>query len=279
MREAVTSRIGSTVGWATEPSRRVPIVLGLTGLSMLAMTTGGNPVPVVVSILWLAIAVLLGVFRFRPVMLAGGPVWLRPPHLTRGAALVLAYIALIQFQLSGVALLWWAGTVVFVTGALRDGQLGPFSPTLLTRGWARRLVTAGALLVALALASRWLGDMYYAYTAGDYYYSGTVGGGTAHHFGRAALPTAAALAMLVVAGWAADSPHWRRLRSLVLPTAVVLGFLGIRAIVKDQQHFNEILEAGSAYTMAVGPWLLGLAAALLAAGGVLLRRQAETAAG
>lgn len=278
MRQRLEAQFGAALDWATEPRRRVPVVLAASGVGMLAISAGGNPVPLPVSLAWIVVAAALAVFRFRPTLLASAPGWARPPILTRAAALVVGYIALVQFQLSAVGLLWWVATIVLVVGAARDGQLGAFSPQLLVSGWGRRALTAGGFLVALSLSSRWLGDMYYSGVVGDYYTSGTIYGGTAHDLGRGALPVLGALAMLVIAGWSPGSPLWTRMRAAVLPIAGLLGLVALRAMFADQRHFEEILRSGSAYTLAAGPWVLALAAGVLVAGGLMLRRASASTA-
>lgn len=256
-----------------EPSRRTAIVVGLTALAMLVgLEDQGHQVPIPALAGWTVVALLLLAERYRPDLVRAVPDRFRGGGLVAGAALLLAYVALLQIQFAPAALVWWAATVLFVRGASRDGHLSMIQPRRAVAGWPRRIVTLGAVLVVVSMSSRWLGDLHYGYAVGDWYTRGTIGGATANALGRAALPTAVALGALLVAAWDEASAWWPRMRTAVPVGAGVLGAVALRAMIADSRHFEEVTRGGSAYALAAGPWVLFTAAIVLGAGGLLLRR-------
>lgn len=197
--------------WNAPAHRPVWTTLGLFVAAWL--TWGGGPSPgLLPTLAWLAALVLLVLDTLGPAwwVQLPRPAWVRRPLLGSIAAGIFVLTTALASGLSLGFIFWAAATVVFLKDAFRRGELGPFDPRLLWRGW-RLLLLIGITLASLTFAASWEPTVNVSgYTSYETRWDGeyrvwnpgfSMGGkANAHDQGAATVP---ALMMLTVLAWAA----------------------------------------------------------------------------
>jgi len=221
--------------WNDAANKPVWIAVGLFVAAWL--TWGSGPSPGVIGALaWLAVLVLLVLDTLMPAWWAQlpRPAWVRRPMLGSIAAGVFVTTTALVSGLSLGFIFWAAATVIFVKDAFRRGELGPFDPRMLWRGW-RLMLLIGITLASLTFAAPWEPTVnvsgYTSYQSrwdGEYRveHSGFSMGGenNAHAQGAATVP---ALLMLGVLAWAAyrgghPAARWGRFLPVALAPVLII---------------------------------------------------------
>jgi hypothetical protein len=207
--------------WNDPANKPVWITVGLFVGAWL--TWGDGPSPGALgALLWLAALVLIVLDTLMPPWWAQLPLpaWLRRPLLGGIAAGVFVLDTALASGLSVGFLFWAAATVVFLRDSFRRGELGPFDPRLLLRGW-RLPVLIGLTLASLTFAAVWeptyhvsgytttenRWDGVYRVTHPSHDYGGT---SNAHEEGAATFPALLMLAVLTVCAYQGNHPVVRK---------------------------------------------------------------------
>ncbi|NMO13805.1 hypothetical protein HPC49_01915 [Pyxidicoccus fallax] len=140
--------------------KRVLISMGLFALSFLLSGYGEVPGAPRLGLVWVAVTGLLLAQTLKPEWAARLPVWLRRPTLGAAAAIVFLLVNVSISSFTPAFFLWTAATVVFLRDAALRGELGPFEPRLLWRGWGRRVAVVGTFIAAMSLSGQWDNNYY-----------------------------------------------------------------------------------------------------------------------
>ncbi|MFP2910527.1 hypothetical protein ACLESD_36910, partial [Pyxidicoccus sp. 3LFB2] len=226
--------------------------------------------------------------------------WPSPPRRPTLGAIAAAVFLLVAVSIASFTpsfLLWVAATVVFLRDAAERGELGPFEPGLLWRGWGRRVAVVGVCFAAMCMAEDWdnqyrtSGYSHSSSSSSTYYNSGgdlmertvttrewvpgsTFGGDTnAWNYGQG-LPALGLLALLALLAWKGPGhPVLER----VAPLAVLapLGLWALSHIIENRGYASG---AGGSVTEAGGPWYFFLGLIIAAVGVALQGRRTLPAA-
>jgi hypothetical protein len=269
--------------------RRVFITLSLFVLAFLLSGQGNMPGAPRLGLVWLAVTGLLAAQTLRPDLSARLPPWLRRPTLGAAASVVYLLVAVSIGSFTLSFLLWVAATAVFLRDAALRGELGPFEPRLLWRGWGRRLAVVGVCFAAMCMAEPWdnnyrtTGYSHSSSSSSTYYNSqgdlmertvttrewvpgSSFGGDTDAWTYGGGLPAFGLLALLGLLAWKGPG-HPVLARAAPLAVLAPLGLWALSHIVENRGYASG---AGGMVTEAGGPWyfLFGL---ILAAAGVALQ--------
>lgn len=272
--------------------RRVFITMGLFALAFLTSGQGNTPGAPRLGLVWLAVTGLLLAQTLRPDLAARLPAWLRRPTLGAAAAGVylLVAVAIASFSVSFLA--WVAATAVFLRDAALRGELGPFEPRLLWRGWGRRVAVVGVCFAAMCLSESWdnsystPGYSHSSSSSSTYYNSGgdlmerTVttrewvpgshfGGDTTAWDYAHGLPALGLLALLALLAWKGPG-HPVLARTAPLAVLVPLGLWALSHLIENHRIMKGFEGSSGHVSEGGGPWyfLFGL---IIAAVGVALQ--------
>lgn len=272
--------------------RRVLITMGLFALSFLLSGYGEVPGAPRLALVWLGVTGLVLAQTLRPELAGRLPAWLRRPTLGALASGVYLLVAVSIASFTPAFFLWVAATAVFLRDAAERGELGPFEPRLLWRGWGRRVALVGTCLAAMCLSEQWdngyhtSGYSQSSSSTSTYYNSqgdlmertvttrewvpGSSFGGTttAWTYGDG-LPALGLLALLALLAWKGPG---HPLLGRVAPLAVIapMGLWALTHIVENRGIVNHFEGSSGVVIEAGGPWwfLFGL---IIATGGVVLQ--------
>lgn len=221
--------------WNDPVNKPVWITVGLFVAAWVTWGSGPSP-GLLGALLWLAALVTLILDTLAPAwwVQLPRPAWLRRPMLGAIASGIFVLTTALTSGLSVGFLFWVAATVVFLRDAFRRGELGPFDPRQLWRGW-RVLLLIGITLASFTFAAPWEAKInvsgYTSYETrwdGNYrvWNSGYSLGGSAnaHSQGAATVPALLMLGVLVWAAYNGNHPvaRWGRyLPAALIPVLVI----------------------------------------------------------
>ena len=270
--------------------KRVFITVGLFALAFLLSGFGNMPGAPRLGLAWLGITGLLVAQTLRPDLAARLPAWLRRPTLGAAACVVFLLMAVSIASFTPSFLLWVAATSVFLRDAALRGELGPFEPRLLWRGWGRRVAVVGTCFAAMCMSEQWDNNYRtYGYStsrssSSTYYNSGgdlmkrtvtttewvpgsSFGGDTDAWTYGDGLPALGLLALLALLAWKGPG-HPVLARTAPLAVLVPMGLWALSHIIENRSYASGV--KGGSVTEAGGPWhfLFGL---IIATVGVVLQ--------
>lgn len=247
----------AAVGATAASNWRTYLALALLVLAAFANGTANTAIwSKAVGVLWLAATVLLVLDAVKPSLLGRTSAWLRRPRLGAASAAIFVLFAATYAGFSFSFFAAAAGTAVFLWDAHRRGELGPFDPLGLVRGW-RVLILAGVLLASFTFSASWLADYNTSgsYTKteqeGDYEVRyrvnerGTIGGYTGHERNITTLPILLMVALLASAAWrpAGGQPRFWWVRFVPAGLAGALLIWGIYQTVGESNNNAEVTKS------------------------------------
>lgn len=191
------------------------------------------------------------------------PSWVRRPRLGTVAASVFALTTALVSGFSFTFLFWAAATVVFLKDALARGELGPFDPRLLLRGW-RLMLLVGITLASLTFTMTWEAQERITGWGGGGL--GPGGNTTARTAGVATVPSLLMFGVLVWASYKGSHPAARLGRFLPLAVTPVLVYLAWRATLPPSWPYGYpgaylYIPAGPRYFLyGLAPYYVGAVA-------------------
>jgi hypothetical protein len=230
------------------------LTLGLLVVTFLAWGDDGPIEVLYLALPFLAVAVLLAIETFRPVLLERMPAWARPPWTERAAAFIFVTTSVMRGTSNPMGWLFVVATYLYVRDAHRRGLLTPMEPPAILHGW-RRILLAGVILGAFTLAADWEGSFHSSYSSDGDRYTTDVPGQNAWDTGDATIP---GVLLLLAVLWAAYDGErrwpWWRFVPVALGLALVL--FGVQRAIADASGMPEIGDGYTSFNAAGPPWML-----------------------